>query len=360
MKAALQVDPLHIEAYLAHRGWPAPTVVRLAPLGADVQEGLKDYGYGRPLRVIFESAGATHQLVLRTMAPDPFGHDRRSDRAGVLLGAFDTFNGIPHHIRALDVGAFAEDGSLCPMARGEIFLVTDYVDGTLYAHDLRALAGEDAPTAIHRARAEALATYLAELHARPAPPEAWQRDLRDTVGSGEGIAGLCDSYPPGHPVATAERLEAIEHAAVAWRWRLRPRSHRARRTHGDFHPFNSLCRDGTDFSVLDASRGGMGEPADDVTCLALNYLFFALVARGRPDGALRTLFDTFLGTYLSATGDDELLEVVAPFFAWRCLVVANPVWYPQVPDALRDRILSFAERLLAGEAFRPDRMEELL
>jgi aminoglycoside phosphotransferase family enzyme len=32
--------------------------------------------------------------------------------------------------------------------------------------------------------------------------------------------------------------------------------------------------------------------------------------------------------YLKKTGDSEILEVVQPFYAWRALVVASPIWYP--------------------------------
>src|SRR5690606_17668872 len=145
--------------------------------------------------------------------------------------------------------------------------------------------------------------------------------------------GLCDSYPDGHPVATSQRLERIEKACVEWRWRLRGHGERACRTHGDFHPFNILFRADVDFTALDCSRGAVGEPADDVTCLSINYLFFALASgRAQFDGPLRTLWDTFWARYLEVTGDHEILQMVAPFFAWRGLVVASPVWYPNVEE----------------------------
>lgn len=346
----------HVEAYLRQRVDPEARVTGMQPLGMSLQEGLKDYGYGRPIRICWEGQAGKGDLVLRTMSPDPFGHNRRADRADVLLLAFDTFNTIPEHIRALDVGAFGPKGELIPMERGEIFLVTDYVEGELYARDLFTLQGT--PRDVQRA--EALARYLVALHAQPALPEVYSRCIRDTIGSGEGLFGLIDSYPASHPVATPKRLQAIERAAVDWRWKLRDKGHRARRTHGDFHPFNILFREGVDLSVLDCSRGGEGEPADDVTALTLNYIFFALTQRGRFEGPYRELWDRFFATYLELSGDEELLEVVAPFFAWRGLVVASPVWYPRVADKTRDRLLRFVERLLDGEPFHPDTVDTLL
>jgi hypothetical protein len=110
-----------------------------------------------------------------------------------------------------------------------------------------------------------------------------------------------------------EVCEALEHDAVAWRWRLRGRSYRLACVHGDFHPWNLLFREGTDFSVLDRSRGEWGEPADDVTALGINYLLFELrkaAMEGRHGVAEphAGLFRTFFATYLEASRDGELLD----------------------------------------------------
>jgi Ser/Thr protein kinase RdoA (MazF antagonist) len=172
--------------------------------------------------------------------------------------------------------------------------------------------------------------------------------------------GLCDSYPSDHPIATPHRLKAIETEAVRWRWNLKSHTHRTRRIHGDFHPFNLLFREGTDFSVLDCSRGGVGEPADDLAAMSINYIFFSLQNHRLFHGALREIWNVFWHTYLSETEDLQVLDVIAPFFVWRCLVLASPVWYPNIPNALRDRLLQYAERLLENEPFHPDRIDELL
>ncbi|MCB9727083.1 MAG: phosphotransferase [Deltaproteobacteria bacterium] len=347
-----------VERWLRGHGHADARITSMKALG-EGPEGGKAYGYGRPIRIRFDAGGVSHDVVLRTMSPDPFGHDRRADRVAQMVLCQDTFDTIPRHIRPWACGALDAEGRLHTLPGGEPFLLTDYVEGELYAPHLQRVAALDEAPPAELALARSLALYLAELHAEPAPPEAWTRALRDAVGSGEGIFGLCDAWPAGHPVGTSERLLAIQEQAVRWRWRLSGRTHRARRVHGDFHPFNLLVRGGGDFSVLDCSRGGRGEPADDVTCLSLNYLFFALLERGELGGAPLALWHRFWGTYLEASGDLELLEVVAPFFAWRTLVVASPVWYPDVADATRDRLLRFAERLLAGEPFDPARVEEL-
>jgi len=150
-----------------------------------------------------------------------------------------------------------------------------------------------------------------------------------------------------------ERLELIEHRCLAWRWRLKRLGHRLRQVHGDFHPWNILFREGADFSVLDRSRGEWGEPADDVACLTMNYLFFSLQRSGRLEGAFERLFRGFWERYLERSGDREMLGVVAPFYAFRGLVMANPVWYPALAGPVRQKILRFVLNVLESASFDP-------
>ena len=179
------------------------------------------------------------------------------------------------------------------------------------------------------------------------------RRVRELLGHGECIFGVVDSYPGENRL-----LEKIEHLCVEWRWKLKRRTHRLRQVHGDFHPWNLLFREGADFTALDRSRGEWGEPADDVTCLTLNYLFFSLQRTGRLEGDFETLWLRFWDRYLERSGDREILEAAAPFFAWRALVMANPLWYPALDEALRKRLLGFALELLGEERFEPRRANE--
>jgi aminoglycoside phosphotransferase family enzyme len=165
--------------------------------------------------------------------------------------------------------------------------------------------------------------------------------------------GLADSYPARHGFITADLLMNIERRCVEWRWRLKSRAHRLRRVHGDFHPFNILFRDGTDFSVLDRSRGEWGDPADDITSLTGNFLFYSLQRSGRLDGTFEVLFSRFWKRYLEKSGDAEMLEVAAPFYAFRCLVMASPVWYPTLAEDVRRKLFTFMQAVLDAESFDP-------
>ena len=165
---------------------------------------------------------------------------------------------------------------------------------------------------------------------------------------------MIDGYPPGTPGASRARLEALEHHALDWRHRLAPRSHRLATIHGDFHPFNVVFQSGAAFRLLDASRGCAGDPADDVSAMAINYVFFAVDHPGAWP-ALRPLWKRFF----ALQEDPELYEVIAPYLAWRALVVASPAFYPNLSGQARDRILSLAEHALEAPFFDPEWADEV-
>jgi hypothetical protein len=355
-------DALH---ELLSRLEPGTRLVRLRRMGADEADGdegtAKGIGYGVSMLADVETAeGERKRVVFRTNKSDRFGHDRRADRAANALLAFDTTAGFPSHAGVIDVGAIDDEGRLASLAdAGEFYFLTEYLPGAPYAEDLRRIGREGRLTELDRARCRALAGYLVKVHAEKIEDAAgYRRAIRDLLGAGEGLFGLADSFDADAPGAPLERLRKIEALAVDWRWRLRGRESRLRRTHGDFHPFNILFDEGEEPLLLDASRGCRGDAADDVICLSVNYLFFALEHR-EAGKAFLELWKSFWGAYLAATGDRELLEAAPPYLAWRILVLVNPLWYPKVEAEARRTLLDVAKQALENGRFDPVWAEEL-
>jgi hypothetical protein len=349
--------------------FPGAVMTGVEPLGPDAarsdddaDDTLKTGGYGVPARITLRLRDGTQAMVVwHTASPNEFGHDRRSDRAQELLLAFDTFDRIPGHVRAHDVGAVLPNGQLVSLRRsGEFYLLTAWAPGTPYAEDLRRIARDGEVHSEDISRCDALAGYLAALHVPAnASPAAYTRAVRDLLGHGEGVFGVVDAYPPDTPAAPPERLAAIERRCLEWRWRLRGREARLCRIHGDFHPFNVLFTDGASFAPLDAARGCVGDPADDVACMALNYVFFALDHPASWKSGLGPLWRRFWRIYLGRRSDSELLDVAPPFLAWRALVMACPRFYPDVSPEARETLLHLAERALDAQRFDTDSVEEL-
>lgn len=314
---------------------------------------VKSFGYGTPVFIEFEVQGEKRTVVMETVAPSSFGHEHFSDRAQAVLWEHDVFNRLPRHVRSIDCGAFLRNGQMLSTGEAEeFFLLTDFVEGTAYFNDLDRIARSGELSEGDEDRAAALADYLADVHAvKRESPGLYVRRIRELVGHGECIMGLIDNYPSCFEFIGRDMLVSIEQRCLDWRWRIKDRTHRLSRVHGDFHPWNILFRSGVDFTSLDRSRGEWGEPADDATCLSINFLFSSILRYGRLAGPFERLHRVFWDRYHARTADAEMLEVAAPFLAWRGLVLANPVWYPHIPTDARKIIFRFIRNVLAADRY---------
>jgi len=352
-----------LEEYLSAL-YGRPVIVRSVTGRGAQEEGddLKGFGYGSPLFIEYDVEDMPKKAVLETMAESPYGHDHFSDRAQSILWEHASFNSLPRHVRALDCGAFLDSGRLISTGRAaEFFLLTEFVTGAGYFKDLERIRDRGQAGEADVRRALTLAEYLADIHARKlACPPLYVRRVRDLLGHGECIMGIIDNYPQAFDFIDQSLLRRIEEACLAWRWRIKNKSHRLCQVHGDFHPWNILFREAADFTVLDRSRGEWGEPADDVATMTINYLFFSLQRSGRFEGEFERLFRRFWDAYLARTGDREMLGVIAPFYAWRGLVVASPVWYPHLSSEVRQSLFRFIESVLSADAFDPNCVERYL
>ena len=351
-----------IKAYLEDKFGTPVKLISVKELGLESkskqeeEHEIKGFGYGKPYFVEFESGeGELKEVVISTMKGDGFGHDHFSDRAQILLWQHHAFNTLPRHVKSLDVGYVTKDGRMESASDAEeFFIVCDKVEGTEYVHDLNRLREGGSLRGVDTERVSAMASYLAEIHAvKSDDAQLYVRRIRELVGHSECIFGLTDSYPPRSEVITSEELKEIEKKCIDWRWKLKERTKRLCMVHGDFHPWNVMFREGPDFTVLDRSRGEWGEAADDVSAMTINYLFFGLLKTegNELDTDFKELYETFFDVYLEETGDYDILEVIQPFYAFRGLVVASPVWYPNISMATRRKLFNFIQNVLEADEF---------
>lgn len=355
--------------------------VYIRKLGSGVQ--------GSGFLVELKTSGGVKSYVVKSLIPDGFGHDYPSDRASVFLLDLDEFNKLPKHVRAVDVLAEMEDGSVKSIGGGkEYYLLMERGEGRDYFRDLEefSLWNELDDPGIRKI--EAIASYLADIHSvkKDSKPLYW-RKLRDTVGHGECLMGILDIYPDG--VLPSVEMAAIVKKAVEWSYKLKPKFRRLSQIHGDFHPGNIWFKprdkemrpfigedvekrnpsgqvppktsiSGVDFILLDRSRGPWGEPADDITALTINYIFFSIKYYGMVKGPYLQALTLFFENYIRRSGDEEILSLVQLFYAFRGVVVANPLFYPDMTSSRRKMIFRFINNVLDSERFEPEQVNRYL
>ena len=348
------------------------TRIDIRKLGSGVQ--------GSGFLIEIHTAKDKKSYVVKTLLSEGLGHDYPSDRAGVFLLDLDEFKNLPGHVRAIDVLSEMEDGSIKSIGGGkEYYLLMAKTEGRDYFNDLNEFSGRDSLTSKDREKIRTMALYLTKIHARKKDSKTlYWRKLRDTVGHGECLMGVFDTYPDG--TLCYEEMAEIVKQSVDWITRLKPKYKRLSQIHGDFHPGNIWFKEpgnteqrvkdegqdaqstqaASDFVLLDRSRGPWGEPADDVTALAINYIFFSIRYHGDVRGAFLEGFEIFFDEYIKASGDAEINEVAAPFFAFRGAVVANPVFYPDVTSGQRSLIFRFMHNVLDAAEFRPSKVNDYL
>lgn len=362
MSANLPVKLKELQKYLESIYKSTVEIVSIQYLTGEEAGSVKEFGYGKPLLIVLDIGKSRDKIVLHTVRPGKYGHERRSDRAQNVILDFDNFNELNKHVPAIGLGAFTEDQGIVNLSNSEeFFLLTQFVPGRPYAEDLINISGGRELQPDDHQRALSLADYLAKIHSEKMESRGlYHRTVRDLLGHGEGIMGLIDSYPKDFSVAPESRLSHIEKRLIDCRWLLKKNPGRLSQVHGDFHPWNILFRKNNDFSVLDRSRGMFGDPADDVSALSINYIFFSLQQTGTFGGAFRVLFDLFWEHYLQNSQDVSLNSVIQPFFVWRALVLAHPGWYPNLKESTYRKLFTFIENVLEEEWFDPQEINQYL
>ncbi|MCD4740467.1 aminoglycoside phosphotransferase family protein [archaeon] len=325
--------------------------------------------YGIAYLIDFDSNQGKKRLVLKTMGTGGFGHDHFSDIAGIMIWENACYSKLPKHVKAYDVLGLEPDGDLVSIGDSkEFYILVEEATGKPYAEDLNSLLTREL-TPLDEERVNVMAEYLAEIHSKKkSNPQLYVRRTRDMVGHGECIMGVLDGYDKTFP-QEAQRVELVKNC-VEWWSKLKTKTHRLSQVHGDFHPFNILFQEGSEFVTLDRSRGEYGEPADDTTALTVNYIFWSLVKHGKLAGDYEKLFKMFYETYFEKTKDEELLEVLPLFYAFRLIVVANPTFYPDKwfkeknailePIEIRKKLYSLANNMLKTKKVELDKINSYM
>lgn len=354
----VRVPEKSMRRYLAEKEAASVRIIKYKRLGS----GWHGAGY----EVAYRVKGRLKNVILRVQRPLGFSHEYAADRARVFLLQHDLSRRVPRHVRSLDVGGLAKEKLVSIGDCKEFFQIVEKVSGQEYMKDLKMIAKRGALTSADRRKALILSNYLVSLHkekfkgAKELSRSIHRRHTRDAVGHGEMLMGVLDTYPDRVSWLPKKATMDLVGLAVKFRERIKDRHNRLRRMHGDFHPGNIIFKNDKDFVVLDASRELWGEPADDLTTLAINYIWFAVRRKGKFAGPFAELFHIFFDNYLKKTRDRGILGIVGLFFAFRGVVVIHPTFYPEQSVLVRKKMLNFIKNVLKAERFDPRRINRYL
>lgn len=163
--------------------------------------------------------------------------------------------------------------------------------------------------------------------------------------------GVLDTYPEKVKFTTNSQITTIIKKCIDIREKIKHRYERLCVVHGDFHPGNILFQNKKKFILLDASRQIYGEPSDDLTSMAINYIWFMIMANKKFSLNFTALLETFWNNYIKKTGDFEINKIAPLFFAFRGIVVAHPLFYKNQSDGTRKKIINFVNMVLDDEWF---------
>lgn len=315
--------------------------------------------HGAGHRLVYLTGRKIKEVIIRTQRPLGFSHEYPADQARVFLLQHQLSKLIPRHIRSIDVGGLSAKNEAITIGGCKAFFqVVEKANGIEYMDDLENILKRGKMIEGDREKALLLSDYLVRLHARKFNGTAnlarsiHRRHTRDAVGHGEMLMGVIDTYPDKLSWITGREMTAIIVAAVRFREKIKDRHSRLCRMHGDFHPGNVIFASKKEFVVLDASREVWGEPADDLTAMGINYLWFALRQEGKFSGPFMELFRLFLNNYLKKTKDKGVIRIMPLFMAFRGVVVAHPRFYPDQTNSSRRKMLRYIAGCLKAGKFK--------
>ncbi len=344
-----------VEIYLT-KSYGGISDVRLVKLGAGV------HGVGYRVDYRSSSRGREERVILKTLLPKDFGHEHVSDRAAVHLLAKESYGELPGHIRCLDIVAYDGRDLVSVRKAKEFYTILEEARGVEYFKDFMQILKRGSLEERDRRKADNLARYLLKIHSgKYAGDNArglYRRKIRDTIGHGECMMGIFDTYEDWGFIDGEDMVEIVRKSITYW-GRLKDEHTRLCQVHGDFHPGN-IWFDGEEIVLLDRSRGIWGEAADDLFCLLINYLFYALISDGAFKGPFKELFMRVYERYLNLSWDTDILRAAPLFLAFRIPVIANPNFYPNVDDLTRKKLIRFARNVLDEEKFDVERIDDYL
>ncbi|MFO7597744.1 MAG: hypothetical protein R6W92_15555 [Desulfocurvibacter africanus] len=154
-----------VEAYLRQAFGPDAALTYMGDIGGLGEQGIKRFGYGKPMLVRFTLGGREQATVMSVMKADKYGHQFYWDRAAILMFQHETSARLPRHVRPMGLGYVDGRDCLVPVHEPkEFFILNELLPGHEYFRDLERIR-ERGIEERDMELARAFARWLAEIHA---------------------------------------------------------------------------------------------------------------------------------------------------------------------------------------------------
>jgi len=316
-----------------------------------------------------DGKGQEKRYILKTLRGEGFGHDYPSDRANVVIRSLLDYNLLPNHIKVIDAGSIQNDCKLLSVGKPEdFFIIMEEGKGIEYWKDLDEIRNRGRLLGSDEERIKILADYLAGIHSEKYVgnnrESLYKRVVRDFVGHGELTMGVIDTFPDKLDFVSNKELVEIVKKMVEWWDKIKGKHQRLTVVHGDFYPGNIWFNDGK-LIIFDRSRFRYGDPADDTTCLIMNFINYSVMSYGEFKDPFKKLTESFFAQYFKKREDNEMFKVSPLFFAFRALVCIHPVFYSkewmrnhnfnekriELADENKRKIINFMRNILNEDEF---------
>jgi len=335
------------------------------------------HGFGFSIDTV-DKDGNEKRYFLKTLHEQGFGHEYAADRANVIIRALMDYNLLPNHVKVIDAGSIQKNGSLLSLGRPEeFFMIMEEGKGKEYWGDLDKIRDSGILTKDDEDKIKIISDYLASIHSVKYDDDnskyLYKRVVRDFVGHGELTMGVIDTFPDKLDFVSNKELVEIVKKMVEWWDKIKDKHQRLTVVHGDFYPGN-IWFDDKKLIIFDRSRFRYGDPADDTTCLTMNFINYSVMSYGGFKDPFKKLTESFFTQYFKKREDNEMFKVSPLFFAFRALVCIHPIFYSaewlknhnfkrEMIENLNDskkKIINFARNILDEEEFNVKKINSYL
>lgn len=299
-------------------------------------------------QIDFKADKEIKKIVIRTLRPVNFSNDYPADRMGSFWIQHHSAKLLPSHVKSLSIIGIEKKTKMIGAVDhyDEFIQLLEWAEGEEYFVDLERILKENKAGENDYKKVILLSNYLVKIHQKKfkGPKDQasslYKRHTRDYAGS-RFIMDVLDTYPSEIFFTSWHKLHQLVFEVYKFREKSKNNFERLSKIHGDFHPGNIKFQDKNKFIILDASRVIWGEPADDVSCLGINYLWYALKQTGKFKGVFRDLFNIFWNNYLQKSDDKEINNILPLFIAIRSVVLKHPLYF-SVDDKIRKKLHIFS------------------